>query len=263
MLILNSLVYPALAVYVLMVFVWFISLLKKDASIVDVFWGPAFIVQTIVYCFHYSFENFRLNLLSVLILFWGLRLSIHIFIRNKGKDEDYRYQAMRKKHGKRFWWYSLFIFFFQGLLAIIVMLPVHFIALSGINIKIGIFDYIGLVLWWLGFLIESISDYQLSRFKRNPSNKSKLMTKGLWSISRHPNYFGDSLVWWGVFCFSLSLSYYALFTALGPLLMLFLLLKVSGVPLLEKKLAAEKNDYTRYINITPSFFPNLIKLFLK
>ena len=237
---------------------WVLSLIKKDASIIDQFWGMTFILQAYTYSLYTNFQNYRLTLLLGLITLWGLRLSIHLHYRNRGKEEDYRYQYFRKKYGpKQFWWKSLVtIFFMQGGLSFIIASPILLVASHVQETSWTLFDILGSCLFICGFLIESISDWQLMTFKSNKKNKGLVLTSGLWSFSRHPNYFGDSLVWWGVFLVSLSVPY-GIFSVIGPILMTFLLIKVSGADLLEKKLKTSKQSYNDKTKHIPKFFPRL------
>ena len=240
----------------LMTATWIISLIRKDASIIDQFWGISFILQAYIYSFHTNFQNDRLLLLLILITIWGLRLSIHLHFRNKGKEEDYRYQAFRKQYGpKQFWWKSLIIIFYlQGGLSFIIASPILFIASQNQATTWTLFDILGSCLFIFGFLVESISDWQLMKFKSNKKNKGLVLTSGLWSFSRHPNYFGDSLVWWGVFFIALSLPY-GILSIVGPITMTYLLVKVSGADLLEKKLKTSKPHYNKQTKHIPKFFP--------
>ncbi len=234
---------------------WIISVIIKNASIVDIFWGLGFVIANI--CFFLMSGEFYLRqiLLLALVTIWGLRLSIHLFFRNFGKGEDFRYQEFRRKYGiKRYWWISYFqVFLLQGFLLMLVS-----VTLLGTNIgtnsnKLNFLDYLGVVIWIIGFVFEAGGDYQLKRFKSNPANKGKILNIGFWKYTRHPNYFGDTAVWWSFAIFSLaSGSFWQIF---GTIIMTFLIIKVSGVALLEKSLNDSKPQYRDYIDKTSSFIP--------
>ncbi|MFY9556553.1 MAG: DUF1295 domain-containing protein [Blastocatellia bacterium] len=243
------------ATAVLMMGVWLLSLIKKDASIVDIFWGPGFVLIAGV-CFAItSGYRERKVLIVLLVAVWGLRLASHILWRNKGKGEDFRYKAMRARFGKRFPIVSLFtVFGLQGLLMWTISLPLHAAQVSREPERLTWLDWTGTAIWLIGFLFESVGDLQLARFKADPGNKGKVMGQGLWRYTRHPNYFGDALLWWGFFLIALSTPGSA-WTAISPLIMTGLLLKVSGVALLEKTLTKTKPEYRDYVRRTNAFFP--------
>lgn len=239
----------------LLVCLWMVSLYLKDASIIDFFWGPGFgiiAISTLVMTQSFSSQAI---LLLVLSLIWGLRLGIYLFLRNHGKPEDYRYQQMRNKYGSHFWLISLIIvFLLQGVIMLIVSLPLQAGIRSSMEGALNEFHYMGALVWTAGFLMESIGDWQLARFKKNPANQGKVMDQGLWRYTRHPNYFGDFLVWWGLYLVSIGggSNYW---TAIGPLVMSIFLMKISGVTLLESNLKKSKPGYEEYMKKTSSFFP--------
>ncbi len=237
---------------------WLVSLVVKDASIIDAFWGLGFVVLAWFYHFQVTDnQNVRSLVLCILTTLWGVRLALHIGIRNHGKGEDYRYQAWRLEHGKNFWWISLFrVFLLQGFLLWIIAVPLLVGQISTEN-NLQLFDYLGIIIWIIGFLFEVFGDWQLVQFKKNPDNKGKLLNSGLWKYTRHPNYFGDAFLWWGYFCFTISVGGY--WTIFSPILMTFLLMRVSGVALLEKKLVETKPQYKEYIEKTSAFFPMMPK----
>lgn len=230
---------------------WFISLLKKDVSIVDSLWSLFFIIAGLT-TFSYQTEiSDRAVLVLILVIIWALRLSIYITLRHWGQEEDHRYQTIRNNHEPGFSIKSLYLIFgFQALIAWVVALPL-FYAISSVA-PLNILDGLALLLWCVGMLFETVADYQLYQFKNNPQNKGKILTYGLWRYSRHPNYFGECLVWWGFFVF--ALSDHAYLTILSPLLMTFLLLKFSGVSLLEQTMKS-RPGYERYMQHTNAFFP--------
>lgn len=241
-----------LLVYVVMQ--WLASLFLEDASIVDRFWGGGFALVALVSFSCMDRVTPRALLLLALAVIWGLRLSLYLTWRNWGQGEDYRYDAMRKRHGSRFVLISLFtVFLFQGLLTWIISLPLQ-VGISAKDGELNLLDGIGVVFWMIGLVFESVGDFQLARFKANPANKGEVMNRGLWRYTRHPNYFGDALLWWGIYLVAATAPYGA-YTILSPALMTFLLMRVSGVWLLEKKLRKTKPAYAAYAAQTNAFFP--------
>lgn len=238
-----------------MLCVWLLSLAKKDASIVDTFWGLGFVLIAAVCCAIGEGAGIRRSLITVLTTVWGLRLAGHIFWRNKGKGEDFRYRAMRARHGKRFPLVSLFsVFALQGLLMWVISLPLQIAETSRVPAKLTWLDWTGAIIWLIGFAFESIGDLQLARFKAEPANKGKVMDRGLWRYTRHPNYFGDALLWWGFFLIALNAPA-GVWTAISSLIMTGLLMKVSGVVLLEKTMIKTKPEYRDYVRHTNAFLP--------
>jgi steroid 5-alpha reductase family enzyme len=238
-----------------MFLLWLYSLAKKDASIVDSFWGPGFALIGWVSLFLTDGFQPRKFLIVVLVTVWGGRLGLHIFTRNHGKGEDYRYKAMRKQHGDKFPVVSLFtVFGFQGLLMWFISMPVQIAQVSATPDKLTLFDYMGAAVWAIGFLFEAVGDWQLKQFKAEPKNKGKVMDTGLWRYTRHPNYFGDATLWWGYYLIACAVPY-GFWAVLSPLTMTIFLMNVSGVSLLEKSLKKNKPGYAEYIARTSSFFP--------
>ncbi len=196
----------------------------------------------------------RKLLLMVLVTVWGLRLGLHILARNWGKPEDFRYQKWRDENGARWWWVSYFkVFVLQGILMWVISAPLlgaqYYVTFGGLTAL----DILGAAVWAVGFVFEAVGDWQLVRFKRDPANKGKLLTGGLWSLTRHPNYFGDAAQWWGYYLIALAAGGW--WTIFSPLIMTGLLVKVSGVALLEKSLAQTKPGYEAYIKRTSAFVP--------
>ncbi len=239
----------------LMTLLWLLSLVMKDASIVDRFWGVGFLALYVTQLLNSRFLTFRGSLFFVLVAAWGIRLSVYIQMRNSGKEEDPRYQKMRREMGRKFWWTSLFtVFWLQGLILWIVAAPLIWIHLFPQSEHATWLDVVGVVLWTTGFCFETTADFQMSRFKKDPKNRGQVCEKGVWGLSRHPNYFGESLIWWGFFAIAANASRGYL-TIFSPLLITYLLLKVSGVSLLEKQLTQTKPKYSEYIKNVPAFFP--------
>ncbi|MCX6138448.1 MAG: DUF1295 domain-containing protein [Ignavibacteriales bacterium] len=236
----------------MMTALWLLSLAMKNSSIVDVFWGTGF-VSTNLAAFYFSGHTAQQTLLTVLVTLWGLRLSIHIFLRNKGKAEDFRYAQWRKEHGVRWWWVSFFkVFLLQGVLLWMIAIPLLAVQAAGHQGPISIYAYAGACVWAVGFFFESVGDYQLAAFRSDPSNGGKILTHGLWRFTRHPNYFGDAVQWWGFFIFAVSSGSW--WTVYSPLLMTILLMRVSGVTLLEKTMKT-RPGYAAYVHNTNTFFP--------
>lgn len=244
----------AVAIATLMGILWLLSLKLRDVSIVDIGWGLGFVgVGWLTFLLSRAHGQGN-GLLTALVTMWGLRLTAHLAWRNHGKPEDYRYAAMRQHHGDRFAWVSLLsVFGLQGVVMWVVSFP----------LQVGQFDrpesptalnLIGVGVWLAGFLMESIGDYQLARFKANPANRGRVMDRGLWRYTRHPNYFGDCLVWWGFSLVAITHLSHA-WIIVSPAVMTFLLVRVSGVSLLEKHLRARSPEYTDYIRRTSAFLP--------
>ena len=249
----------ALVILVLVTLLWVWSVFIKNVSIVDIFWGFGFVVVNAFYAFMSEDLNPRKILILTLVSIWGLRLAIYLAFRNIGKGEDYRYQEFRRNYGpKRYWWFSFFqVFLLQGVLIMIVSLPLLGINSSTSNGELNVLDYIGIVLWIIGFSFEAGGDYQLARFKKDAENKGKVLRTGFWKYTRHPNYFGDAAVWWSYAIFSIAAGSY--WQIIGAVIMTLLIIKVSGVSLLEKTLKNTKPQYKDYILKTNSFFPWLPK----
>lgn len=234
-----------------MVLLWGVSLLRRDASIVDIFWGIGFAGVAGIGLWQGE-PTARHRIFAALAIVWGLRLAIYLAWRNLGKGEDPRYQALRRKYGVRFPLISLpLVFGFQGLLIWIISWPLQ--VLAGQSEPWTIYDSFGAALWAAGFAFESIGDWQLARFKARPENRGKVLDRGLWALTRHPNYFGDAVLWWGLALPAIAGG--AWWTILGPVVMTYLLMKFSGVPLLEKSLVETRPGYRDYIQRTNAFFP--------
>ncbi len=239
----------------LFVVTWLVSIPLRNVSIVDTVWGLAFAVSAVVSLLAAPDVRPRHVVTAVLVIAWGLRLATHIGVRNHGRGEDFRYVAMRRRNGDTFWWTSLFrVFLLQAALAWIVSLPVNLAASDGHADSLDVLVVLGAVVWLVGFGFESIGDLQLARFKADPSNQGQVMDRGLWRYTRHPNYFGDAVMWWGVFLTCVARPR-GLYGVVGPMLMTFLLVRVSGVALLEKSLQKRKPAYADYMARTSAFVP--------
>lgn len=251
-------------IFLFMCYVFILAQIFKNNSIVDIFWGLGFIA--IITFFVFTSRSYierqavflTKHLVNLCIIIWGFRLAVYIYTRNKGKGEDWRYINFRKlwrKHNIPQWLGAfLQVFMLQGFFMFIVALPVIHVntAFSGINFL----TILGFIIWVTGFVFEALGDYQMAQFKKNPANKGKTMRYGLWKFTRHPNYFGEMTMWWGIWLMSVNFftPVQTMIGIISPLTITWLLTKVSGVPMLESKY---KNDaeYQEYIRNTPSFFP--------
>ncbi len=245
----------AVVVLALMLTTWVVSVVIKNASIVDIVWGLGFVL--VAWAVRLRVDDglaARQNLLVAMTTVWGLRLGGYLLWRNHGKGEDYRYRAMRKHWGPRFPIISLLtVYTLQGVLMFVVSLPVQ-LGQTRIDPDLGWLAIVGVVLWAVGIFFEWVGDAQLARFKADPSNQGKVMNRGLWKFTRHPNYFGDACVWWGIALVAAETTV-GRWGLIGALVMTILLRRVSGVVLLEKSLSKRKEGYADYIARTSPFFP--------
>jgi steroid 5-alpha reductase family enzyme len=240
----------------LFVGVWLVSLVVHDASVVDIFWGLGFVVIAWVCAAVGHGDEDRRVLLAVLVTIWGVRLASHIGRRNHGKGEDPRYVAMRKRDGDRFWLTSFDrVFLIQAVTLWVISLPLQAAGSLGSHNKLGALDAIGVAVWLIGFIFESLGDYQLDCFRADPGNKGEVMDKGLWHYTRHPNYFGDATVWWGLAIVSFGAGLAAGWGAVGAMIDTLILTRVSGKPVLEKDIEQRRPGYRAYIERTSGFFP--------
>jgi len=236
---------------------WLLSLLLRDTGIVDVFWGLGFVfVYWLSYALAAQPATARHLLLGLLVTIWGVRLALHILRRNWGQGEDFRYARWRQEAGKAWWWRSYFkVFLLQGVILWLVAWPLLATMANTNPQPVVWLDVLALLVWVSGFIFEAGGDWQLSRFKKDPANKGSLMTSGLWRYTRHPNYFGDALIWWAFYLFAVAAGGW--WTIFSPLLMTYLLRRVSGVAMLERTLRETKPGYAAYMSRTNAFFPGL------
>lgn len=231
---------------------WLLSLLRNNVTHVDSMWSLFFLLICYLNITSSNGFNDRNILLFILVLIWSLRLSFYLTWRNWGPHEDHRYLAIRNNNAPHFWLKSLYIVFcLQAVLAWIVSLPLLGVSLS--ERPLGWIDGVGVLLWAIGLFWQTIGDWQLTRFKANPANQGAVLDTGLWKFSRHPNYFGEACIWWGFYLLAVSAG--AWWSVIGPLLMTLLLLKVSGVALLEKDIGERRPAYQDYIQRTNAFIP--------
>jgi steroid 5-alpha reductase family enzyme len=234
--------------------VWLLSLALQDAGIVDVFWGPGLIA--LAWFYHLWGEpgaGWRSLVVAGLVSLWGCRLALHIGVRNIGRGEDFRYAAWREENGPSFWWVSLFkVFLLQAAVAWVIATP-SLAARGDSGGAATLVDLAGLALFALGLSWEAVGDWQMLRFQRAPANRGRVMRSGLWSLSRHPNYFGETVLWWGLGLVGLAAG--GPIALVGPALLTFLLLKISGVTMLDEGLVERKPGYADYVRDTPAFVP--------
>ncbi|MBN1614889.1 MAG: DUF1295 domain-containing protein [Deltaproteobacteria bacterium] len=243
----------SLVLFVYMTSVFLLATILRDNRVADVAWGPGFIlVAWSTLYLHGSFTPRQL-IAGMLVTIWGLRLAFRIYLRNQGNNEDFRYRQLRERWGKTFLIRSYFqIFMLTGCLTLLNISPVLFINTYDPG-KTGFGDFLGVSIWLLGFCLESLSDWQLDQFTKDPKTRGKIMDRGLWRYSRHPNYFGEVMMWWGLFILALSVPWGHL-SIIGPLTITAMILFVSGIPVTEKTLESHP-DYDAYKKRTNAFIP--------
>jgi steroid 5-alpha reductase family enzyme len=252
LMILNVLLSTVLVIFIYMTFWYLVALIIKRNDIADVAWGVGFIVVAVFLNIYYG-SNLYSRVILGLTTMWGLRLAAHIYIRNKGKSEDFRYKKWREDWGK--WFYIrtyLQVFLLQGFFMLLISFPAM-VSVVTTYVDFQVYRSLGVVVWFIGFYFESLGDYQLSQFLKDPKNKGKIMMEGVWRYTRHPNYFGEVTQWWGIFLVGLSVPN-GLISIIGPLTITFLILKVSGIPMLEEKYK-DNPEFQEYKKRTNAFFP--------
>ena len=244
-----------LVILVLVTLLWLLSLRLRDASIVDIFWGTGFVIAGWV-GFALTPEGYlpRKALIMALVTIWGLRLSLYILRRNWGKGEDPRYARWRREAGDAWWWRSYFkVFLLQGILLWIISAPLLAAQRGAMPSRLTVLDLAAVLVWAVGFFFEAGGDLQMARFKADPANTGKVLDSGVWRYTRHPNYFGDATQWWAYYLVATTAG--GFYTIFSPILMTTLLLRVSGVALLERTLKETKPQYREYIETTSAFVP--------
>lgn len=241
------------AVVIVYMTVWFlVAIWRRRNDVADVAWGLGFLLVAITSLLLHTPAG-RSVLVTVLVAVWGIRLALHVHLRNRGKPEDFRYRKWREEWGRNFYIRTyLQVFLLQAILLVLVSTPVIYVS-SVANPQLSWRDVLSTVIWMIGFFFEAVGDYQLARFKSNPLNKGRIMTSGLWRFTRHPNYFGEVTLWWGIFLIVLPVPG-GWGTIIGPATITFLILKVSGIPMLEAKYRGDPR-YEAYQRRTSSFFP--------
>ncbi len=231
---------------------WVASVAMRDAGVADVAWGLAFVAIALVALVVGDGDEQRALLILILVSVWGLRLAGYIAQRHDG--EDRRYAAMRARHGN-FALRSLWsVFGTQALIAWVISMPIQVAATDPTPATLGALAWIGTAIAGFGILFEALADAQLRAFSKDASNKGQVMDGGLWRYSRHPNYFGEVCVWWGIWVIALETGS-AWWTAIGPAVLTFLLLRVSGVALTEKTITSRRPGYAEYVRRTSAFVP--------
>ena len=243
------------AVAAMMIVGWIVSLIYRNVTIVDSLWGLGFVLiawLTFIMSNGFWARNF---LIALLVTMWGLRLSLYLSWRNWGKGEDPRYGSWRRKAGDRFWLVSLFkVFILQALFLWVISLVLQVGQLAAGPSSLRWLDIAGIMVWSTGFVFESLGDWQLARFKSNPANRGRVMDRGLWTYTRHPNYFGEFLVWWGFYLIPLATPN-SWWTILSPVVIAAVLLKMTGIPLTEQELIKNRPGYSDYVKRTSAFVP--------
>jgi len=234
---------------------WMLSLALRNVTVVDSLWGLGFVLIAWLTFFLGDGHAGRRWLVTALVTLWGVRLSVYLTRRNLGRGEDPRYAEWRVKSGDRFWLHSLFkVFMAQAFFMWVIALALQYVQLSALQAVWTVWDGLGVLLWSLGFLFESVGDSQLAAFKADPGNRGRVMDRGLWAYTRHPNYFGEALMWWGIFLIALAAPG-GWWTVISPLTITAVLLKMTGIPLTERLLVERRPGYGDYIRDTSAFIP--------
>ena len=259
--------YTILILYLYILIAYIVGTIKKNWGLMDIFYGPAYFVVALT-SLYLTFQtigiiSIRQIIVAFLVLFWSIRLATYVYIRNRGKPEDKRYAFMRKRwkeKGKNIYFKSLInIYLFQGLVILIVVFPVLWVNVNENPPIKDLFDFsavtlwIGVIVWLIGFIFESIGDYQLYRFLHDPNRTKRVMDEGLWKYTQHPNYFGEVTQWWGLYIIALGIPW-GFITIFGPIYITIMIIKVSGVRLLNKMHKGD-DEYTAYRKRTSAFFP--------
>ena len=241
------------AILIFFTALWAYSIRIQNSSIADVGWGPGILVIGLTYYFTSDGFPLRAQLTLILLAIWGFRLGAHLGIRNRLEGEDYRYVRWRDDYEDSWWWFSYIkVFLLQAVIAWIVSLPIYFSIVSLTPAELTMFDYVGVAVFLVGLIFESLGDEQLRRFRANRANKGKVLDTGLWRYTRHPNYFGEAMVWWGFGLIGVATG--GIPGLIGPAVLTYLLIYVSGVSLIEATLI-NKQGYIHYVGRTPAFLP--------
>ncbi len=250
----NAYLKVAIVIFIYFNIVFILGQILKNNSIVDSFWGPGFLVVALFTFFTTKYMGLRTIIITSLVALWSVRLFFHITVRNWGKPEDFRYVNFRKKWGTSFALLKayLHVYMLQAVLLFIVSLPI-IASNNSPDQSLSWLSYLGIAIWIIGYFFEVVGDKQLKDFLSKPENKGKLMTSGLWAYTRHPNYFGEATMWWGIFLIAIT-NLSGVWIIISPIVITLLLLFVSGVPMLEKKYK-DRPDFIEYSKHTPKFFP--------
>jgi len=256
--------YSILFLLIYLIIAFIVGTIKKNNGIMDIFYGPGYSVIALTSIICYFILNSDLNIhqivVTILVIIWSVRLASYVFIRNRGKPEDYRYKAMRERWKTNIILKSFIrVYLFQGIVIFIVAFPVWFVNADPNLVSVslvdffGIISWIGLIIWIIGFLFETFGDYQLYKFKRDRNNQGKILDKGLWKYSQHPNYFGEVTQWWGIYVIALAVPY-SFISIIGPSFITYMIIKVSGIKLLNKHFEGD-DKYADYKRRTSTLFP--------
>lgn len=256
--------YSALFLLGYLIIAFIVGTIKKNNGLMDVFYGPGYFVvaltSLILYFLINGIVNVRQIIVTTLVFIWAVRLGTYVFIRNRGKPEDYRYREMRERWKTNIVLKSFIrVYLFQGIVIFIVAFPVWFVNISINPPLLNLLDFAGVTLWlgafiWLiGFLFETIADYSLFKFLQKPENKGKIMDRGVWKLSQHPNYFGEVTQWWGLYIIALAIPF-GFISIVGPIFITYMIIKVSGIRLLDKRFETD-DKYADYKRRTSVFFP--------
>lgn len=249
----NAFIVAGIVLFVYMTAAYVVALLRRRNDVADIAWGLGFVVLAWLSFFFATTHEWQAIAVNLLVTLWGVRLAWHIFKRHRNKSEDSRYAAWRKQWGRAFYLRSyLQVFLLQGVFLFLIVSPVLLLN-QAVRTTNSLAVYLGIAIWLGGFFFESVADAQLARFVRNPANTGKIMQSGLWRYSRHPNYFGEVTMWWGIFVVALSVPN-GIYTIVGPLTITTLILFVSGIPLLEKRYKSQP-AYQEYSRRTSVFIP--------
>lgn len=250
----GGLVSGLLAGLAFMSLAWIVSVARRDVSVIDALWGPGFVLLAWTWHAAAHATGARAWIACLLVTVWGIRLAAHIALRNRGRGEDPRYAEMRARSPRTFAWTSLVtVFWLQAGLLWVIALPVYATQVARPR-PLGPLDALGLLAWLVGFAFEAAGDAQLAAFTADPDNRGRVMDRGLWRFTRHPNYFGECCLWWGIGLMAQS-SAGTVWALIGPALLTFLLLRVSGVTLLERQMLERHPAYRDYAARTSAFFP--------
>ncbi len=246
-----------LAVFLYKTIIFILGLYINRNDIADISWGTSFILITFIVFVYTKNYSQVFALVFLLVLIWGTRLAVRIFLRNRNRKEDFRYKALKNEKTDKASSLRVYlqVYILQGVLAIVVCFPIIFLGFT--DSQINIYTIIGLAVWVIGFLFESIGDSELDRFKKDPKNHGKILMSGLWKYSRHPNYFGELTMWWGIFIIVMGAGV-PLISILGPIMITFLITKVSGIPMLEKHYEGNE-DFNEYKKKTSVLIPWFVK----
>ena len=241
------------AIVALFTILWYISVRLEDSSIVDIAWGPGILVLALIYYATGNGAPVRARLTLALVAIWAIRLGVHLYLRNQSQGEDGRYEALRSRRGPSWWWFSYFrVFLLQAVIAWIVSIPLYFAIVSVAPRRLTVVDYAGVLLFAIGFVFEALSDEQLRRFRDEPANVKLVLESGLWQYSRHPNYFGEALLWWGFGLLGAATG--GVVGLIVPALLTYFLMHISSL-LLERSLMRNRRAYAGYAESTSPFLP--------